>query len=64
MYLCSLIYTMIVLQGNVSLGRICKFLQSDDLDPDNVTHTEIAGNYQNIHTVQYALLYLNYFSIL
>lgn len=31
-----------VVQGNVSLGRIGKFLQSDDLDPDNVQNTEIA----------------------
>ncbi|XP_053408516.1 multidrug resistance-associated protein 1-like isoform X2 [Mercenaria mercenaria] len=31
-----------VVQGNVSLGRIGRFLQTDDLDPDNVQHTEIA----------------------
>ena len=31
------------LQGTVSLGRIGRFLQSDDLDPDNVNYSNTAG---------------------
>ncbi|KAL4228773.1 hypothetical protein ACF0H5_011815 [Mactra antiquata] len=33
-----------VVQCNVSLGRISRFLQSGDLDPDNVQHTDMADH--------------------
>lgn len=33
-----------IIQGNVSIGRIGKFLQGEDLDPDNVQHSQLSDS--------------------